>query len=49
MITGNIANVLGTDVWVNSENTRMEMSRIDKPPSPRRSGTTAAAGTPQAI
>ncbi|MHA5053036.1 macro domain-containing protein [Streptomyces sp. SD15] len=28
MITGNLANVLGTDVWVNPENTRMEMSRI---------------------
>lgn len=31
MITGNIANVLGTDVWVNPENTRMEMSRVDEP------------------
>ncbi|WP_046728982.1 macro domain-containing protein [Streptomyces humi] len=31
MITGNLANVLGTDVWVNPENTRMEMSRIDEP------------------
>ncbi|MET8222245.1 hypothetical protein [Streptomyces sp. NPDC005301] len=31
MITGNVANVLGTDVWVNSENTRMEMSRVDEP------------------
>ncbi|MFD0395224.1 hypothetical protein ACFQ3Z_35860 [Streptomyces nogalater] len=31
MITGNLANVLGTDVWVNSENTRMEMSRVDEP------------------
>ncbi|WP_329323183.1 MULTISPECIES: macro domain-containing protein [unclassified Streptomyces] len=28
MITGNLANVLGVDVWVNPENTRMEMSRI---------------------
>ncbi|MFL9655148.1 macro domain-containing protein [Streptomyces sp. PB17] len=28
MITGNLANVLGTDVWVNPENTRMEMSRV---------------------
>lgn len=31
MITGNLANVLGTDVWVNPENTRMEMSRVDEP------------------
>ncbi|MFG3282969.1 macro domain-containing protein [Streptomyces sp. NPDC048111] len=31
MVTGNVANVLGTDVWVNSENTRMEMSRVDEP------------------
>ncbi|MGW0733235.1 macro domain-containing protein [Streptomyces sp. NPDC002851] len=30
MITGNLANVLGTDVWVNSENSRMEMSRVDE-------------------
>jgi O-acetyl-ADP-ribose deacetylase (regulator of RNase III) len=27
MITGDLANVLGVDVWVNTENTRMEMSR----------------------
>ncbi|RST11125.1 hypothetical protein E2C00_10040 [Streptomyces sp. WAC05374] len=31
MITGNLANVLGIDVWVNPENTRMEMSRVDEP------------------
>ncbi|GLW10097.1 hypothetical protein Misp01_52260 [Microtetraspora sp. NBRC 13810] len=31
IITGNLANVLGTDVWVNPENTRMDMSRIDEP------------------
>ncbi|MFE6932465.1 macro domain-containing protein [Streptomyces sp. NPDC057699] len=31
MITGNLANILGTDVWVNPENTRMEMSRVDEP------------------
>lgn len=31
VVTGNIANVLGVDVWVNPENTRMEMSRIDEP------------------
>ncbi|MGV9455547.1 macro domain-containing protein [Streptomyces sp. NPDC003635] len=31
MVTGNLANVLGTDVWVNPENTRMEMSRVDEP------------------
>ncbi|MGI5400563.1 macro domain-containing protein [Streptomyces sp. CA-135486] len=28
MITGDLANVLGTDLWVNPENTRMEMSRV---------------------
>lgn len=28
MITGDLANVMGVDVWVNPENTRMEMSRI---------------------
>lgn len=27
-ITGDLANVFGADVWVNPENTRMEMSRI---------------------
>ncbi|MEV5850177.1 hypothetical protein AB0M32_50315 [Streptomyces sp. NPDC051985] len=31
MITGNLTNILGTDVWVNPENTRMEMSRVDEP------------------
>jgi hypothetical protein len=31
MITGNLANVLGTDVWVNTENTHMEMSRVNEP------------------
>ncbi|MFJ8888954.1 hypothetical protein ACIRJR_36985 [Streptomyces sp. NPDC102402] len=31
MVTGNLANVLGTDVWINPENTRMEMSRVDEP------------------
>ncbi|WP_225827014.1 macro domain-containing protein [Streptomyces naphthomycinicus] len=31
MITGNLANVVGVDVWVNPENTRMEMSRITEP------------------
>lgn len=31
MVTGNLANILGTDVWVNPENTRMEMSRVDEP------------------
>ncbi|MEU1867858.1 macro domain-containing protein [Streptomyces gardneri] len=31
VVTGNIANVVGVDVWVNPENTRMEMSRIDEP------------------
>ncbi|MFE5919748.1 macro domain-containing protein [Streptomyces sp. NPDC056468] len=31
VITGDLANVLGTDVWVNTENTRMEMSRISEP------------------
>lgn len=31
MITGNLANVLGVDVWVNPENTHMEMSRITEP------------------
>lgn len=31
VVTGNLANVLGVDVWVNPENTRMEMSRIDEP------------------
>ncbi|MEV5756518.1 hypothetical protein AB0L61_07115 [Streptomyces tendae] len=30
MVTGNLANILGTDVWVNPENTRMEMSRVDE-------------------
>ncbi|WP_314242698.1 macro domain-containing protein [Streptomyces kutzneri] len=27
VVTGNLANVFGTDVWINPENTRMEMSR----------------------
>ncbi|MFE9928902.1 macro domain-containing protein [Streptomyces sp. NPDC005533] len=31
MITGNLANVLGVDVWVNPENTQMDMSRITEP------------------
>ncbi|MFC8793023.1 macro domain-containing protein [Streptomyces cinereoruber] len=31
MITGNLANVSGVDVWVNPENTRMEMSRVTEP------------------
>ncbi|MEW2553054.1 hypothetical protein AB0957_15125 [Streptomyces zhihengii] len=31
LITGNLANILGIDVWVNSENSRMEMSRIVEP------------------
>ncbi|MFE6492123.1 macro domain-containing protein [Streptomyces sp. NPDC057748] len=31
LITGNLANVLDVDVWVNPENTRMEMSRISEP------------------
>ncbi|MEV4786592.1 macro domain-containing protein [Streptomyces tuirus] len=31
VVTGNLANVIGVDVWVNSENTRMEMSRVDEP------------------
>lgn len=31
VITGNLANVFGIDVWVNPENTRMEMSRVDEP------------------
>ncbi|MEU1179281.1 macro domain-containing protein [Streptomyces sp. NPDC005820] len=31
MVTGNLADILGADVWVNSENTRMEMSRVDEP------------------
>ncbi|MEU9533630.1 hypothetical protein AB0D00_15115 [Streptomyces sp. NPDC048213] len=31
VVTGNLANVLGIDVWVNPENTRMEMSRVDEP------------------
>ncbi|BCL21084.1 macro domain-containing protein [Streptomyces tuirus] len=31
VVTGNLANVIGIDVWVNSENTRMEMSRVDEP------------------
>lgn len=30
VITGDLANVLGVDVWVNSENTRMEMSRVSE-------------------
>lgn len=31
VVTGNLANVVGVDVWVNPENTRMEMSRVDEP------------------
>ncbi|WP_329328062.1 macro domain-containing protein [Streptomyces luteogriseus] len=31
VVTGNLADVLGVDVWVNPENTRMEMSRVDEP------------------
>ena len=31
LITGNLVNVSGVDVWVNTENTRMEMSRINDP------------------
>ncbi|AEN11324.1 hypothetical protein GTW44_13255 [Streptomyces sp. SID8360] len=31
VVTGNLANVHGVDVWVNPENTRMEMSRVDEP------------------
>ncbi|MER7968224.1 macro domain-containing protein [Streptomyces sp. NPDC096080] len=31
LITGNLVDVLGVDVWVNPENTRMEMSRVDEP------------------
>ncbi|MEV6739205.1 macro domain-containing protein [Streptomyces sp. NPDC051104] len=31
MVTGNLAGVTGMDVWVNTENTRMEMSRINEP------------------
>lgn len=31
IITGDLNNVTGVDVWVNSENTRMEMSRITEP------------------
>lgn len=30
-ITGDLASVIGIDVWVNSENTHMEMSRITEP------------------
>ncbi|MFH8840121.1 hypothetical protein [Streptomyces sp. NPDC017868] len=30
-VTGNLANVTDIDVWVNTENTRMEMSRITEP------------------
>ncbi|QUX29674.1 MULTISPECIES: hypothetical protein [Nocardiopsis] len=30
-VTGNLANVKDIDVWVNTENTRMEMSRITEP------------------
>lgn len=45
MITGNLANVLGVDVWVNPENTRMEMSRITDRPSPQLSATTEAPET----
>ncbi|KWV33775.1 MULTISPECIES: macro domain-containing protein [Micromonospora] len=36
IVTGNIANVTGIDVWVNAENTRMEMAR---PTEPTISGT----------
>ncbi|MDI5937897.1 MULTISPECIES: macro domain-containing protein [Micromonospora] len=36
IITGNIANVTGVDVWVNAENTQMEMAR---PTEPTISGT----------
>ncbi|MGW7208690.1 macro domain-containing protein [Streptomyces sp. NPDC054837] len=31
VLSGNLINVFGVDVWVNSENTRMEMSRINEP------------------
>jgi O-acetyl-ADP-ribose deacetylase (regulator of RNase III) len=31
IIAGNIKDVIGIDVWVNSENTRMEMARPDEP------------------
>lgn len=31
IVSGPLANVVGIDVWVNSENTRMEMSRINEP------------------
>lgn len=31
LITGDLNNVIGIDVWTNSENTRMEMSRITEP------------------
>ncbi|MFD4751852.1 hypothetical protein [Streptomyces sp. NPDC058426] len=31
LISGDLANVLGVDVWVNPENTRMEMSRVTEP------------------
>ncbi|MFG2573255.1 macro domain-containing protein [Streptomyces sp. NPDC048481] len=30
-ITGDLISVTGVDVWVNSENTRMEMSRVTEP------------------
>lgn len=30
-ITGDLVGVTGVDVWVNSENTRMEMSRVTEP------------------
>lgn len=30
-VTGNLANITDIDVWVNTENTRMEMSRITEP------------------
>lgn len=30
-ITGSLSSVTGIDVWVNSENTRMEMSRVTEP------------------
>ncbi|MET7494121.1 macro domain-containing protein [Streptomyces sp900116325] len=31
MVSGNLVTVFGVDVWVNSENTRMEMSRTNEP------------------
>jgi O-acetyl-ADP-ribose deacetylase (regulator of RNase III) len=31
IVTGDVSRVRNVDVWVNSENTRMQMSRIDEP------------------